>query len=142
MLILSTATQLESLKKTGDRIQQRINNLYFNATRNSPPGKYYRAFQGIHHHLLTVAEASHAQFPQYENHWDKYSLGIVDVELKTSLGVCAKRDDIVLYYLRSERKKFTWVMFSVRTFSEVSITRNDSVIRGLYHPPSRKIKPQ
>lgn len=46
--------------------------------------------------LVAEAEHTHAQYPQYRNHWDGYGLASITRRSKTKFGVAFEAGDIVL----------------------------------------------
>lgn len=50
----------------------------------------------IKQELVAQAESQLAQYPQYEGHWDDWTVGLVKRDIKTKAGLAFRKGDAVL----------------------------------------------
>ena len=115
-MTLTVLDKFEASRKTGKKVQERINE-FGKLLKKKADGDRLIAL------ILTAAEASHSDYPQYEDHWEGWALVKFLSSVTTKAGGVFEGGDFAL--LKSERpsldKKVRYTAFSVRCWIDVSV---------------------
>lgn len=125
-----TVSEIESIQRTGERLQERINELHNRITQRWTLVEEELEIQNnfLRLHLISIAEARLANFPQYGNgFFDHWTIGKINGELITEMGIACKVGDVILckYETPSGINPFSsgWKFFSLRNFCTTSLPK-------------------
>lgn len=116
---LTFSQRMGAKNAAGDRLQNRVNEIH----KECHTTKELRL---LREHLVSIADAHLAEFPQYAGRYDNYGMGVMKSQLKTKGGLHALAGDVVLF--TSEGINGPWIIFSNRTFHEVSTGSTDALV--------------
>lgn len=73
--------------------------------------------------IITLADARHAQYPQYVGHWDggEWQIGVIHRRVRTKLGVAFEAGDVVLWRDQRDEENSYLTAYSVRNEVDTAI---------------------